>query len=261
MSRPTALRNLRLSELSLVKDGANQGARVTLMKRADGAATETGPDGGAGTARKGALRTEEHSMTDANTVAALQTQVADLTKALTTANTDLAKAKADLDAATAIVKAAQDEAITVGGVELKKSVVGEGTFLVLKAQAAEVAKAKEDAEIVTLTKRAETEFANIPGEPVAKAKALKALSGLPEAERATIEAALKAGDAALKSGTTEVGKGGQGKLEGGATATDKLDALAKSRAESGKVSFAKAYSEVLETPEGRELYSQSLNGG
>jgi hypothetical protein len=256
MSKATALKGLRLSELSLVDEPANEDARVTVTKRSATAPAGVGP------ARKGAhSSTEENSMSEKET--ALQAQVTDLTKSVSDLTTklqsttaSLEKAQADLALAQGEIAKGKDETILVGGVELKKSAVGEGTFAALKAQASEIAKAKDEAETVALTKRAETEFANLPGEPLAKARVLKAVAGLPEAERTTLEALLKAGNAALKSATTEVGKGGG--AGGDADAEAKLETLAKSHAAENKVSIVKARAEVLETPEGKALYRQVL---
>jgi len=96
---------------------------------------------------------------------------------------------------------ASDETLTVDGVSIRKS-DNPGMFAILKSQqatiaanAAEIAKANDRAEMVTLTKRASDEFGALPGTPVAKAEVLKHLATAPEAVRATCEAIFKAAQA------------------------------------------------------------------
>lgn len=116
-----------------------------------------------------------------------------------------------------------------------------------RAEKAEATANAEKAarELTDMTKAAEgPDFGRLPGEPVAKAKALVALAGLPDAERGTLEAMLKAGNSALAPAFREVGKGGDFAPAGG-TAEAELDALAKARAAETHVPYAKAYAEVL----------------
>jgi vacuolar-type H+-ATPase subunit I/STV1 len=102
---------------------------------------------------------------------------------------------------------------------------------VTKRQAAEaVAKQERDArEMQEFTKRAETEFAQLPGTPVEKAQVLKSLQKLTTEERAAVEKLFQSGNACLASGmrargTDAVGKSGdawdtiQKKAEGMVTA-------------------------------------------
>ncbi len=140
-----------------------------------------------------------------------------------------------------------DETFESDGVTIRKSEVGENTFKLLKSQA-------EKIEIAEFTKRAEGEFAHLPGETVAKAKAVRAVSKLGKEDREAVETMLKAGEKAMADAMKVIGKGGS---NDGNTAESKLDALAKTHAETHKVDFTKAYNAVLETAEGRELYAQS----
>lgn len=101
------------------------------------------------------------------------------------------------------------------GHEIRKSVVGEGVFAILKSQdellkatREEMVKAAERAQTVELTKRAEEEFGALPGETVAKVAVLKAVSLMDEAAQATLTAMLKAGNDALAGGFKEIGKSG-----------------------------------------------------
>lgn len=119
------------------------------------------------------------------------------------------------------VKEEDDETMKFGTHTLRKSKVGADTFAVLKAQAEamdtlakqaktdrELAKKeRESRELMELTKRAESEFSHLPGEAVEKAKALKALAGLDDATRKSLEGMLKAGEAAINLSFNSIGVG------------------------------------------------------
>jgi hypothetical protein len=103
-------------------------------------------------------------------------------------------------------------------------------------------------------KAAEALYPALPGEPIAKARALRSLTKFDDADRKVIETMLKAGNSALKGSFVEKGRGGGDDND---MPVEKLDALAKVYAKENKVTFEKAYSTVLDTPEGRELYAAS----
>lgn len=188
-------------------------------------------------------------------VAGLEKSVSDLTKA----NADLAKAKTDLEAKVAdLTKAADiaknDEVLKVGETEVRKSAVGDATFAMFKAQQDDLKKARDETEMVTLTKRAETEIGHLPGEAIAKAKVLKAIAKMSDEDKAVLDTMLKAGEAAIVKGFTKFGV-----PTGGANADDplaKLDAMAKAKSEKDGTPYAKAYTAVLDTPEGKRLYAE-----
>jgi hypothetical protein len=188
----------------------------------------------------------------------LTSQVADLTKRAEKAEADLAKANAsvaDLTKAADITK--NDEVLKVGETEVRKSAVGEANFAFMKAQQAEITKARDETEMERLTKRASDELGQLPGEPIAKAKALKAVNGMPAEEKATIETMLKAGQAAIAKGFTKFGVG-----HGAPDAGDpegKLEAMAKAKAEKENVPYATAYDKVLKSAEGAALYGEMRN--
>lgn len=196
-------------------------------------------------------------------VSDLTIQVADLTKRAEKADADLAKANTDLTAEKAkvadLTKAADiaknDEVLKVGETEVRKSAVGEASFAFMKAQQAEIQKARDEAELATLTKRAGDELGHLPGEPIAKAKVLKAIGGMGEEDRKALDTMLKAGEAAVAKGFSTFG------IKPGVTNSDdpvaKLDGLAKARATKDSIPYAKAYDEVLKTDEGRALYDAS----
>lgn len=190
-------------------------------------------------------------------------KVADLEKAvaeLTAANVTLTKAKDEAEAkVTDLTKAADiaknDEVLKVGETEVRKSAVGDATFAMFKAQQADLQKAKDETEMVTLQKRAETELGQLPGETVAKAKVLKAIAKMSDEDKAVLDTMLKAGQAAIAKGFAKFGV-----VNGGVNGDNpeaKLETLAKARATKDGISYAKAYTAVLDTDEGKQLYADS----
>ena len=166
-------------------------------------------------------------------------------------------------AADAVKKAQEnDEVLLVDGASIRKSEVGEGVFAFMKAQQAkadEAVKKAEKLEADALQKsyenRAETELPNLTGTKAEKAEMLKAIDAMPEAAREKQLEMLKAADAAMAKSFTEIGQGGGGaETEAG----DKLEKMAKELAAKDSISYAKAYTQVLETPEGNKLYAQTL---
>jgi hypothetical protein len=112
--------------------------------------------------------------------------------------------EAECKKAADLAKAA-DETLTVGGATIRKSEVGAGAFAVMKAQqaaieaqAAEIAKAKDEAETAKFEKIAAEQYQHLPGTDVEKAKVLKSLAALPEDVRKTQENILKAAEATAK---------------------------------------------------------------
>jgi len=130
---------------------------------------------------------------------------------------DLAAAVDRADKAEAALKAFEqaaieknEETVTVNGQEIKKSAVGDVAFAALKAQSDDLAKAKAEARSAEYTKRAEDDFANLPGEPVAKGKCLQAIDKMIEADRVALSAMLAAGNAAIGKAMKAIGKSGDG---------------------------------------------------
>lgn len=146
-----------------------------------------------------------------------------------------------------------DESFTdVDGAVISKSAVGSGAYSVLKSQNERMAKMQDDMDLQRLTKRAETEMKHLPGELVAKARVLKAVERMPEAERATLGAILKAADAAAAPGFKPAAVAGEESTD----PADKLEKMAKQRAADNKISYNQAYTEVLGTDEGKALYKE-----
>lgn len=127
-----------------------------------------------------------------------------------------------------------------------------------RATAAEtIAKrANDERRMTELTKRAEDEFAGLPGTAVEKAHVLKSLEKLSEEERSEVEKMLKAGNECLSGQMKPVGKSGSSDMAGDAWA--KIEKRSEVLAGEKKISKAKAMQEFLETPEGQQLYDQHL---
>ena len=126
----------------------------------------------------------------------------------------------------------------------------------LQKRDAVIASLEKRAEMAELTKRVETDYPNIAGEPAQKAQLLKSMESIDdEATRTMALGILKSHNESLGEQMKEIGK------QGGAdtTAADDLEKLAKSHADANKVSYADAYSAVLDTPEGKKLYEQTLS--
>lgn len=151
-----------------------------------------------------------------------------------------------------------DESFTdVDGGVVFKSAVGSAAFNVMKGQHERMVKMQETIDLERLTKRAETEMKHLPGELVAKARVLKAVERMPEAERVTLDAILKAADAAAAPGFKPAAVAGEAQ---GDTAMDKIMVKARALAAEKSVSMAKAQEMVLATPEGQELYNAHQKG-
>lgn len=167
------------------------------------------------------------------------------------------------DRAKDIAKAAEaDEVLKYGGVEIRKSEVGEGQFQIMKQMAedraadkARLDKAIEVNQLVSFEKRAETEFAKLPGTTEEKAAALKALDELPEEVRGSVETMLKAGNKSMDSVFQVVGKDDAPEADSG---EGMLDTLTKARVEKTGEPYAAAYDAVLKTPEGKAAYERYL---
>lgn len=160
--------------------------------------------------------------------------------------------KAFLDA---VMKAvANEEVLKIGDTEVRKSVVGAQTFAIFKAQQEEIAKERDKREEAEFAKQADTEIPMLPGQPIAKGRALRAIAKLGADEAKTVNEMLKAGNEAMKARMKVIGQDGG---DTGDTPVAKLDALAKAHATTHKVDYAKAYDEVMRTDEGRALYAAS----
>jgi hypothetical protein len=170
-------------------------------------------------------------------------------------------APAERDAALAKARSA-DETVTIEGETVRKSDVGDATFRILKKQQeridkeARTAEAERSARVQKeLEAEAEGLWPNLTGTPAEKAEMLKGIKALPEAAREAQMKMMKSADEAMAKQFKELGQSGQGDDSGAAA---KLDKMAKELSAKENITIAKAYSKVLETPEGSKLYAESL---
>lgn len=159
-------------------------------------------------------------------------------------------------------KAADDESLDVDGTLIKKSEVGPGVFAFMKAQqaktAAAIAKAEKlESEAVQKSLEAEAEilWPNTAGTAADKALMLKSIRALPQEQQEAQMRMMKAADAAMSKGMSETGQSGA--PESGSP-VEKLNKMAETYSKEKNVSFEKAYSAVLGTKEGLDLYSESV---
>lgn len=118
----------------------------------------------------------------------------------------------------------------------------------------ELKKERDERETLEFTKRATEELGNLPGEMPSKIALLKAVEKIEDKEvRTSVLGILKSHCESFKPAFETRGSSS---LTG---PTASLDAMAKKYAEDHKLSYEKAYSEVISTPEGKRLYEQTLS--
>jgi len=281
---PNDLTNLKITEVAFCKRGMNQHARIALFKSADGV-----NEGGSSADSTAETKDDPNMAATEAQVADLTKSVEALTKSLEDTKTELAKAEKLAKASDAVkahmaklsdeekgkfmalsteeqekkaaaVKKA-DETIELHGQVIAKSAVGDGVFAVMKAQAAEIAKANEriekaerEAELQVLAKRADDELAALPGDRLAKARILKAANaGLSAEDKTAFDAILKAANSSLAKAFATVGKSGTGNVEEG-SAEDKLNKKAEEISKRDGVSIQKAYATAVS--ENPSLYDE-----
>lgn len=155
-----------------------------------------------------------------------------------------------------MIKSMDEEYVTSEGVTLRKSRDG-ASFDMLKSMDQKLVKMENERKLELFQKVATSETReHLPGETVAKARALQAIAELPEAVQKTINEMLNAGNDAMKASLT-VKASHEAQVRKG---EDKLDSLAKAYAKENSVSYSKAYDAILDTPEGMAAYNESLEG-
>ena len=178
-------------------------------------------------------------------------------------------AKMDADArATAVQeaidkKAADEETFEMDGNVVKKSEVGPGVFAIMKAQqvrltnAETVAKEEREKRIKKeFEDEAQTLIPHLPGTAEEKGIMLKGIRDLPKEQQDAQIKILKSSDEAMAKSMKEEGQGGG--ADEGNSATEKLNKLAREKADKENTTFEKAYTAVLDTKEGSDLYAKSL---
>ena len=127
----------------------------------------------------------------------------------------------------------------------------------LRADAAEtIAKAEREARLTKEFADKAATLTSTPGDVKERAEMLKALYVADPAMETKVFKSLQAADALLKQSQAFGVLGADG--SGPDSPEGKLDSLAKEYAKTTKVTFEKAYSEILRTPEGAKLYAETL---
>lgn len=156
----------------------------------------------------------------------------------------------------AVVKAlsvADETFVAEDGTTVAKSKVGADLYAVMKNQNTQIAKLRDEADMTRLVKQAETELKHLPGEAVAKAKVLKSIERMPQADRDALTAMLKSGDAACATGFKPAAAAGDGSE---VDANAKLDAMVTKYAAEHKVVKSVALKAVYESDEGKALLEE-----
>jgi predicted enzyme involved in methoxymalonyl-ACP biosynthesis len=116
------------------------------------------------------------------------------------------------------LKSAPDEnteSVVIEGETISKAEVGDAVFNVLKAQSEriekadkEIQKAKDEAELERLKKRADDMYSHVPGTTDERASILKAMSAMPEGLRKSMEKVMLQSEKLAKSAFERVGTSG-----------------------------------------------------
>lgn len=253
------LKNLQLEELSLVDRPANASATVTLFKR-DNSEEENMEDtlkmSDEMKARVKMYMDKGYSREEAMKMCGADMKKADDLDRIKAENERLTKALIEngFVIGETIEKKAQEEFIEIGGEKVNKADVP-----------APVLKALEEAQIekaeAALEKRAAEELPHF--KPDVAKSLLKSFDGksLTGDEITEIMSALKAADKFFSASMEEIGKSAaEGDMVDAKTA---MDDLVKSYMEENKLSkkdYAKAYSEVAKTDEGKALIKKQYKG-
>lgn len=274
------LDELKIGKIAVVDRPCQEHARMVIMKRNDAPIDDAATD-------VPIQPNEDAAMADQNDeLDVLKSQLADMTKKLETAELiakmsdeekefmkemdDAKKAgfmgmKPEERAAAMKVKKSLDETLVVEGVTISKSAVGDGMFAVMKAQAkrlddqaADIAKARDAAELATFTKRANDDFGHLVGTDVEKAAVLRHMATATEEVQKTFGAILKSAEDMIKKGFDTKGhSNGRVTVEG--SAAEQLDTLAKAHAKENEMEYAAAYVAVIEKRS--DLYELALKEG
>lgn len=155
----------------------------------------------------------------------------------------------------AVVKAlaVEDESFTdADGNTVTKSAAG-SAYPTLKSLNDQLKKARDEMDMTRLVKQAENDLKHLPGEAVAKAKVLKSIERMPQAERDALTAMLKSGDAACAPGFVPAASAGE-PAAGAAEAT--LDGMVTKYMTEHKVTKSAALKAVYASEEGKALLEE-----
>jgi hypothetical protein len=296
VKKKAKLKNLRINEISIVDEPANPGARMVMHKRMEkinfSDEQKEGiikflkkifpkgeePSGDSGDARKnetqkGVKKVDEEKIKKmleealkpvgeiSKTVKTLQERL-DVSEAISKLG-DVERKHYDSlndEEKTAFLKLSdEDRKKKVEGVSKKKDESSEKQEVPEQVQKKmdelekRLAEQTRKAEDVQFQKEASQLFDSLPGTEVQKGSALRGVRCMAKEESEALLTMLKAGNAAMATQLKQKGKGGG---EGSDSASAELDKLAHELAKEKNISFEKAYSDVLETQKGRELYKK-----
>ena len=276
------LKDFVLTEISGVDRPAQPTARMSIMKRAEDFDKNELSElikRALNEMRDGANHDDgEDEMSD---IEKLTAQVAELTKNLESAEAlskmcddekmHMAK-MGDKDKAAFMAMSAEDrkkkmatnkrddEVIEVAGQTIAKSVVGAEMFAVMKFQQVQlkaneeaIAKAQLDAEMATLRKRADDDFAHVPGTTDERAALLKAAKAMPEAVQKTLEQVMTSYEKTIaKAFETQGHSHADSPIS--KSATEQVETLAKQHKEKNGGTIEAARAAVMTD----ELYNQIM---
>ena len=173
-------------------------------------------------------------------------------------STDEAKAdflKLDADGQSALVKMsvdADESFTTINGDTIAKSQAG-AMYSTLKAQDAELRKLRDEQNFAKAREEVASIIPNVPGDAIAKVKAWQGLSKLDADQREFIVSTFKSANSLWKERKAPAGEPGNGEE---LNAEQKLDGMAKARAEKDGTTFEQAYAKVIASQDGAALLAQ-----
>jgi hypothetical protein len=273
---PRKLKNIVLDEVSGVDVPADPNAKITLFKRGEPMKEEDLSEAqrakmmqymDKGYSKEEAMKmcmsgekTEKggHDMDPqelAEKLEALEGQVDDLTKRAESAEAEAASLKKQADEAGfdiseegKLEKRADPEYVEIDGEKFEKSAVPAPLLKRLEEQAKSIEKMQTEAKEVELSKRGASELPHLKGSDLAKGKLLDLI------DDEEIISALKAADAALKKQMEEIGSN---PLNDEASATFRLNKMARDYATEKGVSYEIGYAEVTKSGEGAKLMAEA----
>lgn len=129
-------------------------------------------------------------------------------------------------------KAANDEVVTIEGEEVRKSVVGEAQFKIMKASAVRItnlekanAEEAEKRETAELSKRADDTFPKLPGTTIEKVAVLKVIGKASKEVQESFAKMMTAGEKAIEAAFGKVGHGGGKAPASGANFLKRVDEI------------------------------------
>jgi len=238
--------SLTLEEVSHVDDPANPGARVVLWKRKSGGHDVT-PEELVKKLEDAEARVAELEKASEKATA-LEKRLDDVLSALPSLDVEVRKSE---DGEIVLEKRRDDpDYIDFEGERILKSSLPEPVLKSIERQRDELRKMNERLEYDELKKRARERFPNLGATVEQKAALLKtAESVADEKEREALLKTLREADSAV----AQLFKASGSEHQDDHSPEQRLNKMARDYASEKGVSFSKAYSAVLETPEGREL--------